>query len=111
MFAISAIRKCTIVHCSSYLGTNQLKGLIINSFLERYSDDDSICYMQWDNTDCCYLIEHELDFEDFIDEFITKFVNLMPHHYIAEHPSIFFKSCKENLQLGEGVLILDFAKS
>ena len=35
----------------------------------------------------------------------------MSHHYIAEHQSIFFKSSKENLQLGEGVLVLDFTEN
>ena len=86
-------KECMIGHCSSCLGTNQLKTFIINSLLEKYNDDDSICYMQWENTDCCYLIDHELNFEDFIDKFIKKLVNLMSHHYIAEHQSIFFKSC------------------
>ena len=34
----------------------------------------------------------------------------MSHHYIAEHRSIFVKPCKDNLELREGVLILDFAE-
>lgn len=67
--------------------------------------------MQWENTDRCYLIGQELGFEDFMDELIKKLVNLLSHHYIVEHQSIFFKSFKKNLQLGEGVLILDFAEN
>ena len=64
-------KECMIGHCSSCPGASQLKTLIIVLLLERYNDD-WICYMQWENTDCCYLIEHELDFEDFIDEFMKK---------------------------------------
>ena len=67
--------------------------------------------MHWENTDHCYLIDHELNSEDFVDEFIKKLVNLMSHHYIAKHQSIFFKSCKENHQLGQGFLVLDFAEN
>ena len=85
-------KECMIGRCSSCPGTNQLKTFIINSLLEKYNDDDSICYMQWENTDRCYLIEHELDFEDFIDEFIKNLANLMSHHYIVEHQFIFFLS-------------------
>ena len=61
--------------------------------------------MQWENTGHCYLIEYELEFEDFTDEFIKKLVNFMCHCYIVEHQSFFFKSCEENLQLRKGVLI------
>ena len=34
----------------------------------------------------------------------------MSHNYIPENLSIFVKSCQENFQLGEGVLLLDFAE-
>ena len=100
-----------IGHCSFSPRTDQLKTFIISSLLERYNDDDSICYMQWENIDCYYLFEHELEFKDSINELIKKLINLMSHHYIAKHWSIFFKSWKDKLKLGEGVLILDFAEN
>ena len=38
--------KCITGNCSCCPGTNQIKMLIINWLLERYNNDDSICYMQ-----------------------------------------------------------------
>ena len=47
---------------------------IMHERVKWYNDDDgSICYIQWENTDHCYLIQHELDFnKDFTDEFNTS---------------------------------------
>ena len=42
---------------------------IMHERVKWYNDDDgSICYIQWENTDHCYLIQHQLDFnKDFTD--------------------------------------------
>ena len=45
---------------------------------------DLIKYKQWVSTDRSNLVEHEDDFDDFLDKLTPLFFELTEHHFIAK---------------------------
>ena len=49
-----------------------------------YMIGDLIKYKQWVSTDRSNLVEHEDDFDDFLDKLTPLFFELTEHHFIAK---------------------------
>lgn len=103
-------KNCMLGRCEECPGIEGLKEFLINSFAD-YDPDDIIEFKQWIHTDRDTLDTKQLPMEDFIEELASKISNLSSHHYIAKHQSCYLKSLKENLTVGELVILMDFAEN
>ena len=52
--------------------------------LLSYMIGDLIKYKQWASTDRSNLVEHEDDFDDFLDKLTSLFFELTEHHFTAK---------------------------
>ena len=52
--------------------------------LLSYMIGDLIKYKQWVSTDRSNLVEHEDDFDDFLDNLTSLFFELTEHHFTAK---------------------------
>ena len=67
-----------------------------------------ICYKTWVTVDRCNLEDKVETVEAFLDSFSTAVVKLLRHNFVSEKQAIFYKKTKNNLELDEGLLVMDF---
>ena len=77
---------CMMGHCNNCLDLSVLKSFLRKKLLKIIDPDE---------------IKEESKFDDFIENLVGKFGELMKHHYVAKKQAEFFKQLKENLQFGE----------
>lgn len=89
----------------------------IEPFKERLSellDDemiDNVTYKQWVSADRCTLTTNIAPSEDFVESFCDRLVALRRHSFIAKQQAAHQSDIKTNLQLGEFLVICDFAEN
>ena len=88
-----------------------LKSFLRNGLLKIIDPDETIQLSQWVSTDRSRLVKEESKFDDSIENLVGKFGKLTKHHYVAKKQAEFFKQVKENLKIGESVIVLDFAEN
>jgi hypothetical protein len=62
-------------------------------------------------TDRCELVTTVKSTEEFIETLLEKLLLLLHHSFIATQQAMFLKELKCNLQLGEFVVLCDFAEN
>ena len=88
-----------------------LKSFLRNKLLKTINPDETIQFSQWVSTDRSKLVEEESEFDYFIEKLVWKFGKLTEHQNVAKKQSKFFKYLKENLEFGECIIVLHFAKN
>ena len=61
--------------------------------------------------DRCNLEDKVETVEEFLDSFCTAVVKLLRHHFVSKKQAIFCKKTKNNLELDEGLLVMDFSEN
>ena len=72
---------------------------------------DEVQYKQWVSTDRSTLETIVKKTDDFVDDLCDKLANLLRHDFIAKQQSNYQTDVKDNLQIGEFLVLLDFAEN
>lgn len=96
--------------CESSPGKEELERFLEKIF-EDNDPDDIIMFKQWVHTDRDTLDTKRLTTEDFIEDLSSKIWNLSVHQYIAKHQSQHLRTTKENLCIGDIVIMMDFSEN
>ena len=70
-----------------------------------------IRYKTWVTVDRCNLEDKVETVEEFLDSFSSAVVKLLRHHFVSKKQAIFYKKTKNNLELDEGLLVMDFSEN
>ena len=72
---------------------------------------DEVQYKQWVSTDRSTLETIVKKTDDFVDDLCDKLANLLRHDFIAKQQSNYQTDVKDSLQIGEFLVLLDFAEN
>ena len=72
---------------------------------------DEVQYKQWVSADRSTLETIVKKTDDFVDDLCDKLANLLRHDFIAKQQSNYQTDVKDNLQIGEFLVLLDFAEN
>lgn len=72
---------------------------------------ESLQFKQWRQAERCSLDLVEMDTQEFIDTFLEKLLNLLPHNFTAERQANYLKHVKNNLKATECIIICDFSEN
>jgi len=99
---------CYFFKCDKCPGVN-----ILREFLETIFVDDSeeVVYHQWVSQPKTTLETFIKDASDFLHDFCSKIKNLLPHAFVAEQQTKYINDLKNNLMIGEFVVLADFAEN
>ena len=100
---------CYIGNCNECPGTSKLKSQLQTAFEEAMMD--TVTYKQWIAADKTTLETIEKNTEEFIDVFIKNLISLKMHSFIATQQSQYYSEIKNNLKLGEFLVIADFSEN
>ena len=101
-------KKCMLHRCEDCPGRSALVSFLVNKFEKVTIDgDENIFFKQWVTT----LEEHVLPLSEITEKLITEIEVLTTHHYIAKNQSAFLNYLKQNLELHEAIIILDFSEN
>ncbi|XP_065094233.1 uncharacterized protein LOC135714793, partial [Ochlerotatus camptorhynchus] len=95
---------CKICSGTQILAT-ELMTILSNGHVE------SIQFKQWRQVERCIMDLVEMDTQEFIDTFLEKIFNLLPHNFIAEQQANYMKHVKSNLKATECIIIGDFSEN
>ena len=98
-------------HCDECSDPLVVKSFLRNKLLKTFDPDEKIEFCQWVSNDSSQLVKEEGVFDDFIENLVGKFGKLTEHHYVTKKQAEFFIQLRENLQLGECVIALNFAEN
>ena len=98
-------------HCDECSDPLVVKSFLRNKLLKTSDPDEKIQFCQWVSNDSSQLVKEEGVFDDFIENLVGKFGKLTEHHYVTKKQAEFFIQLRENLQLGECVIALNFAEN
>lgn len=101
--------KCYFRECGKCPGIERLQSYLISIFEEK--DIDEVSYSQWISTPKTVLKCIVENTSDFIPSFCEKIEKLLPHAFISQQQSDYFKKQKQDLQTDEIIVCLDFAEN
>ena len=104
-------KRYMINRCLSCPGIKPLLRYLKETIEPDFDLDDDITFKQWLTTDRTTLVTQQCNAEDFLQAVVEEIDNLTSHHYISKHQSQHLRRCKDELQLGLCIVILDFAEN
>jgi hypothetical protein len=107
----SAQEACFCRSCPNCPKIESLREILQKTFSEN--DMLNIEYKQWISRDGsrCSLETIYKPIELFLDEFLSSLNCLVTHHYISKKQSEYLQKVKSNLNIGEVLVILDYAEN
>lgn len=102
---------CYLLECESCPGLDNFKEYLKIAFLEHGCEDAELKFSQWVSTDRCNLETFSQPLDVFLDYFINKMKNLLPHCFISLQQSSFLKNKKLALKSTEVIVLCDFAEN
>jgi hypothetical protein len=102
---------CYLLKCKNCPGLNLFREYLKNAFLEKDYEDADLSFSQWISTDRCNLEKYSKPLEEFLDYFIKKLEDLIPHYFISLQQSSFVKDKKITLGPTEALVSCDFAEN
>lgn len=100
---------CHLDKCKNCPGTRCLENQLLNAFEEKMIEN--ITYKQWISVDRCSFETVIKTYDDFASTFCEKLLYLKKHSFIAKQQSAYFSRLKENVQVNEAVITLDFSEN
>lgn len=100
---------CFFNECKNCPGYENLRQIFENAF--EHNNVESIVFNQWMCTDRAKLETFIQSAEDFVDSFIERLPKLLLHDFIAKEQSKYIRQVKNNLEIGEVVVNMDFAEN
>lgn len=101
--------QCYLGKCNLCPGTHNFKETLRQLLDEN--DIDEITYKQWISTDRDSLETMIKPTDDFLDLFIEKLKNLLPHSLISKEQNAFLNFRKNSLKENEYVIVCDFSEN
>lgn len=101
--------KCFLKKCQECPGPDNLSSELNSIFFN--SEIESLKFKQWRQADRCTMDQVEVECQEFVDEFVEKVNDLLPHNFIADQQSNYLKYLKENLTSSECIIICDFSEN
>lgn len=103
---------CLSNKCDECPGKDFLRESLENHFdVNDIDQNEDINYYNWVSTDRSQLDNITEAVSDFISRLVDMCFDLNLHDFIAKSQSRFFLNCREELNLDEAVVILDFAEN
>lgn len=102
---------CYLLQCENCPGLDNFCEYLRNAFLDNDCLDAELSFSQWVSTDRCNLEKFSKPLDDFLDYFIIKLKNLIPHCFITLQQSGFIKNKKLTLEPTEVLVSCDFAEN
>lgn len=100
---------CHLGQCSECGSTEQLEEKLTNIFNHQFTD--SITYKSWVTTDRTTLETVVKNQDDFVETLLEKLLQLRRHDFVAKQQSAYLKDKKENLAVGQALVVCDFAEN
>lgn len=100
---------CWLKYCQQCPGTEPLSSELIKILCDSYIE--SLQFRQWRQTDRCMMDVVIVDAQEFVDTFLEKMYDLLPHNFIAEQQGSYLKHLKNNLKPTECIVICDFSEN
>jgi hypothetical protein len=101
--------QCWLKKCEQCPGTHHLNSELITIFCNNHIE--SLQFKQWRQTDRCMMDLVEIEAQEFVDIFVEKINDLLPHNFIAEQQGRYLKYLKNNLSPTECIIICDFSEN
>ena len=101
--------ECKMRRCKSCPGREGVVNYLRN--LPVLEGKVEIRFKTWVTVDRCNLEDKVETAEEFLDSFSTAVVKLLRHHFVSKKQAIFYKKTKNNLELDEGLLAMDFSQN
>lgn len=89
--------------------THKLRNILLSFF--DYEHIAEVQYKQWTQLERCSLATIVKDIDCFCDQFTAAIPVVKKHDYIARKQADFFKNTRNNLQVGEVLVVADFAEN
>ena len=106
-------RDCMLHLCDDCPGKEHLLVSIQNSLRDHLDMDaeDEITFSQWSHTDRPQIVTQQTMAEQFVELLVEKLDLLRIHHFIANSQARYLTECKETLDDGTAIVLMDFAEN
>lgn len=100
---------CYFGVCTNCPGSTKLRSILENLFMDNFLDE--VKYNQWTQVDRCCLETIIKSTDDFVDSFIESVPKVIQHDFIAKQQAEYFQTVKNNLEIGEVLVVADFSEN